>query len=354
MTDIKRFGDTGIHTVEGNIAGARAAKLSKQREAQKAEYESVKNEIKKVNAAGVGRIDDKFNAGSDNLEQEFRKRTIGLVTANDFRQAMSLVDESRIRNQKNAEQAEKLQLERKKNERESKRKKMAAALSFSMDDESGNADVDMDSDVNDVIETKGNEASHLKKLSKDPTVNTAFLPDRDRDRLIKEETEKLRQEWLEQQEVTKNEKLEVVYSYWDGSGHRKAIEVKKGTTIGKFLDMVKGQLATEFHELRNISGDSLLYVKEDLIIPQHFSFYDMIVSKARGKSGPLFHFDVHDDVRLINDARIEKDESHPGKICERRWYERNKHIFPASRWEVYDPTVQRDKYTIHGDEVNHK
>ena len=45
---------------------------------------------------------------------------------------------------------------------------------------------------------------------------------------------------------------------------------------------------------------------------QHISFYDLIVTKARGKSGPLFHFDVHDDIRLVNDVRVEKDESHPG------------------------------------------
>lgn len=120
----------------------------------------------------------------------------------------------------------------------------------------------------------------------------------------------------------------------------------------------------------------------------------------------MFHFDVHDDIRLVHDTRVEKDESHPGKvraglarselsspsnrwlagrvcsrglfrsriedncylwrfsyvspeleclttklffvcppsvvrvtcllwqIVERRWYERNKHIFPASRWET--------------------
>lgn len=47
---------------------------------------------------------------------------------------------------------------------------------------------------------------------------------------------------------------------------------------------------------------------------QHFSFYDLIVTKARGKSGPLFHFDVHDDIRIVHDTRIEKDESHPGKV----------------------------------------
>ena len=41
---------------------------------------------------------------------------------------------------------------------------------------------------------------------------------------------------------------------------------------------------------------------------QHYSFYDFIINKARGKSGPLFSFDVHEDVRLVTDANIEKDE----------------------------------------------
>lgn len=30
----------------------------------------------------------------------------------------------------------------------------------------------------------------------------------------------------------------------------------------------------------------------------------------------------------------------------RSWYERNKHIFPASRWEPFDPTKSYDKYTV--------
>jgi protein FAM50 len=147
--------------------------------------------------------------------------------------------------------------------------------------------------------------------------------------------------------------LEVTYSYWDGSGHRKVIKVKKGTSIGKFLEQIKAQLIGEFSALRSVNPDDLMYVKEDLIIPQHLSFYDLIVTKARGKSGPLFHFDVHEDVRIITDVNVEKDESHPGKVVERRWYERNKHIFPASRWELFDPSLSREHvgYTIHGHEV---
>lgn len=56
--------------------------------------------------------------------------------------------------------------------------------------------------------------------------------------------------------------------------------------------------------------------------------------QARGKSGPLFDFGVHEDLRVVNDASREKNESHAGKVVERHWYDRNKHIFPASRWEV--------------------
>lgn len=45
-----------------------------------------------------------------------------------------------------------------------------------------------------------------------------------------------------------------------------------------------------------------------MFVLQHYSFYDFIVNKARGKSGPLFSFDVHEDVRVISDASVEKDE----------------------------------------------
>lgn len=38
----------------------------------------------------------------------------------------------------------------------------------------------------------------------------------------------------------------------------------------------------------------MLYIKEDLIIPNSLTFYELIINKARGKSGPLFHFDVHE------------------------------------------------------------
>ena len=122
--------------------------------------------------------------------------------------------------------------------------------------------------------------------------------------------------------------------------------MRKGNSIQQFLQKCLEKLRKEFNELKTASVDQLMYVKEDLIIPQHYTFYDFIVTKARGKSGPLFNFDVHDDVRITNDAAVEKDESHAGKVCLRTWYERNKHIFPASRWEPYDPEKKWDGYTV--------
>ncbi|KAH8378532.1 hypothetical protein KR200_004299 [Drosophila serrata] len=74
-----------------------------------------------------------------------------------------------------------------------------------------------------------------------------------------------------------------------------------------FLQKCLELLRKEFIELKTVVADQLMYVKEDLILPHHYSFYEFIVTKARGKSGPLFQFDVHDDVRMISNASVEKE-----------------------------------------------
>jgi hypothetical protein len=53
------------------------------------------------------------------------------------------------------------------------------------------------------------------------------------------------------------------------------------------------------------------------------------VARARGKSGPLFQFDVRDDIREIQDATVEKEETHAGKVLTRGFYEKHKHQFPC-------------------------
>ena len=345
--DIKRVGDAGVHTVEGAVAGSRAARLTAEREEQVRQYNATKNEIQSQNKS-ISSFGSKFSAGKSGAEAELRSRTVGLLSADAYDAAVrsatahatETTEEEKscpsVRNITSDIKIQQLPQHDKKRPRQS-------VLSFSMEDGADGEDIAIEN-----IPLK-RSAFTSGSIKKDPTADTAFLPDRERDAAIEQAKVDLRKEWLAQQEEIKLQKLEVIYSYWDGSGHRKAITLTKGTTIEQFLVQVKEQCMVEFRDLRSCSADSLMYIKEDLIIPHDLSFYDLIVTKARGKSGPLFHFDVHDDVRLKSDATVEKDESHPGKICQRSWYERNKHIFPASRWEVYDPAVKRDStYTIHG------
>ena len=80
-----------------------------------------------------------------------------------------------------------------------------------------------------------------------------------------------------------------------------------------------------------------MYVKEDIILPHSVTFYELIVNKARGKSGPLFQFDVSEHAVMAFDPRLQSQDTHAGKVVDRHWYSKNKHIFPASRWVVYDP-----------------
>ena len=64
-----------------------------------------------------------------------------------------------------------------------------------------------------------------------------------KEREMEEAKERLRLEWQEEQKQVREEMLEVVYSYWDGTGHRRSIKLKKGTTVGEFLEMVRQQLS---------------------------------------------------------------------------------------------------------------
>jgi XAP5, circadian clock regulator len=47
----------------------------------------------------------------------------------------------------------------------------------------------------------------------------------------------------------KNEPLDITYSYWDGSGHRRKITVRKGDTISDFLRAVRDQVMTQHQRI---------------------------------------------------------------------------------------------------------
>ena len=362
--------EAGSRTVEGNTSGARAMRLERQRLEDQAKFEEAKRQKHKDASNATLNIHGKFQSAriGSVAEQAFRAKTVGLVTAEEFVRATHEKDGTAEKELTHAERealAKKKLLEEKRERKKSRkkrkeRKQRAALLSFGGGDEEEEEEEAMDSNKNDNDngnKTKDGPPNKVRKVSKkDPSIDTSFLPDKDREDAARAERIRLEKEWNEEQERIKQEKLQITYSYWDGSGHRRTCTIRKGDSVGEgFLEVVRKDLCRDFRELKNVASDGLLYVKEDLILPHDITFYDLIATKARGKSGPLFHFDVHEDIRTGPlDVRVEKDESHPGKVVERSWYEKNKHIFPASRWEVYDPAKNYGGYTIAGKIVTTK
>ena len=285
---------------------------------------------------------------SEAIDAAASAASVGLQTKAQFaekRAAVAAELEAEARAKAEAAAAEKTK--EKDRKRKKQKKDAKSKLSFADDEDVFGGEEDEDEDAG-----ASRKRTAFASVGKNPAVDTAFLPDRDRERAETEARERLKREYVERTDRVKAEKLEITFSYWDGGGHRRRVEVLKGDTIGAFLQKARDALSSEFRELRHASADGLMYIKEDLIMPHGVSFHELIVTKARGKSGPLFHFDVHDDVRVMGGgAGVEKDESHAGKVIHRTWYEKNKHIFPASRWELWEPGKEYGGYTIHGGEV---
>ncbi|XP_056685770.1 protein XAP5 CIRCADIAN TIMEKEEPER-like [Spinacia oleracea] len=84
---------------------------------------------------------------------------------------------------------------------------------------------------------------------------------------------------------------------------------KKCTKV-TFLRAVQQQLALEFQEAWTASVENLLYLKEDLIIPHKRSFYELIMNKAKDKSGPA---EIIDMMRILCVLDIVDSQSPQGK-----------------------------------------
>ena len=273
------------------------------------------------------------------LEEEFRRQTVGLVSAEDFRRTRDLLEK---RQRDAAEDREREALERKSRSEKVSRARLSFAHWMKDDDDDADADADEDEDRGHGEEGGEGEGDgpvpKKSRVMKNPHVDTSALPDSVRLRREEEERMRLSSEWDSQQEAAKSELLSITYSFYDGTGgHRRVLEVRRGTTIAQFLELVRAQFP---NQLRVVPVDQLMLVKEDVILPHHYSFHDLIITRARGISGPLWQWDVHDDVRVLADATAEHDMSHAAKVVDRQWYQRHRHQFPAARWVVFDPHVQ--------------
>src|SRR5271170_4360774 len=180
-------------------------------------------------------------------------------------------------------------------------KKRKSKLSFAFEDDADDTSEAGNTSANDssakpsrsasVLETDDDPTSSTKlrkrlKLGKDPTVNTSFLPDREREEQARITNELNRQTWLKKQEEIKAESLEIQFAYFDGLSHLGSVTVKKGDPVFNLIDRAK----QGFPAIRDVATEKLMFAKDDVIIPQELSLYYFQAHEVKGKHGPLFEF----------------------------------------------------------------
>jgi len=93
--------ESGIHTVEGNVAGSRAAILTRKREASQREFEERKRQLHTKSTSSLLNANRFTNEPKDKIketkvkdaggiksaEEVFREKTTGLVTIEEFQKA---------------------------------------------------------------------------------------------------------------------------------------------------------------------------------------------------------------------------------------------------------------------------
>ncbi|KAI0529938.1 XAP5-domain-containing protein [Xylaria digitata] len=193
------------------------------------------------------------------------------------------------------------------------------------------------------------------------------------------EREALRREFLERQERVKATEIAIPFVFYDGSNiPGGTVRVKKGDFVWQFLDKSRkvgaelgvGEKANARREWARVGVDDLMMVRGNVIIPHHYDFLFFIMNKTLGPNGTiLFKYDAgasrprpenstpSDDqgpaihIPLSAASRQFPIESLEGglddptmtKVVDRRWYERNKHIYPASMWQDFDPEKDYQK-----------
>ncbi|RPB23847.1 XAP5-domain-containing protein [Terfezia boudieri ATCC MYA-4762] len=187
------------------------------------------------------------------------------------------------------------------------------------------------------------------------------------------ERELLRREFLSLQERIKNEEILIPFVFYDGTNvtpREPGVRVKKGDPVWLFLERARRMSGRR--EWLRVSVDDLLLVRGEVIIPHHYEFYYFLVNRTEGPNGLLFDYPsplenantiattTNTSTTSANGTAADKDKDKPTliigteegsmtKVVDRRWYERNKHIFPASVWTNFDPAkdykgmVRRDR-----------
>ncbi|KAI0844361.1 XAP5-domain-containing protein [Daldinia vernicosa] len=333
----------------------------------------------------------RFTSQNKTTQQRLSTHTVGLVALSDFRKRRAEVIEQQEREARDAiatgtpldtpersrtgtpDDNTDVSNPRKKKKKEKKvAKGRGAKLSFADDDDENEGDENSGQGGD---EPKDGEESGEKKLKFKANSSVSVVPRAVTKAALRREAaerETLRREFLMRQEAVKLTEIAIPFVFYDGTDiPGGVVRVKKGDFIWVFLDKSRkvgadlgvGEKANARREWARVGVDDLMMVRGNIIVPHHYDFLFFIMNKTAGPTGKLL-FDYVSEVsestlpkRSVDEQAVKSASTQPAvnslegalddptftKVVDRRWYERNKHIYPASVWQEFDPEKDYQK-----------
>ncbi|GAM85019.1 hypothetical protein ANO11243_030220 [Dothideomycetidae sp. 11243] len=320
----------------------------------------------------------RFTSQATTGEEALKSNTVGLVTLSDFRkrraEALEAGDSGISRSSTPTGDDTAVKFTKKKRKAPKK-----GGVSFDADDD----DVDGNSPVtaassraltpSDTIPSR----SSTPRLAANSAVSFTAKP-QTKSALAREAALKdsLRREFLTEQARVRATPFVLRFVFFDGADAPGGMcRMTKGEQVWRFLDRARkvGAESVGRRGWARVSVDDLMLVVDDLIIPHHYEFYFFMLNKSHGFTRQLFAHAATPTaatpatVTADNEASTQGGLTLPGEkrtkavperdsdaapdekvegygddpalaqVVDRRWYERNKHVFPMSSWQDFDP-----------------
>lgn len=168
-----------------------------------------------------------------------------------------------------------------------------------------------------------------KAVVKNPSVDTTGLKTKGQKDKEKSQEWNSRMGLVEKQKAMKLAPFVIRFVFYDGTQAPGQVTVKKGDPIWQILARAQ-RIKKEFHRL---SVDDMMLVVNNLIIPHNYELFWFLDKPVKTKMGNLFD-------------QSEAESTVNTKVVSRLWFERNKHVFPATLWKEFDPAVDYSKQVM--------
>ena len=268
-------------------------------------------------------------SGSDALEKELAKSSVGLVKAEDYKRKREELQMNEVIGKARADQLAQATAEEGKKK---KKKKPAKPSGLSFDDELADGEAEVSPNM-------GN-----KKMGKSKDVDTSFLRMNSRDaEASAQEKEQAMREFLIRQNAAKDEVLKANYIYRSevtqreipNGVHRGSVELKRGLTAEEVTRVVREDVAAlgGVFDIPKVAG---IRQERDMVLicnasnlPSDGTVGGFLVPG----SNTLFELSTK---KWAEGPSMFDDFAHGIIVTERRWYEQKKHVFPYVLWRPFE------------------